>query len=247
MTVAILPIFGPIDDESALNVIEVIRRIRENDTIKGVLVWIESPGGFVGPVREIYIELKKLDYIKPVIAYVSGYAYSGGYYIACAAKEIVANPLADVGSIGVIYVHFNAEKYYEMNGIEVEVFKTGPYKDMGADWRKLTPEERKIVQTQIQTYFNDFLQVVSEGRNMTVEDVKKFATGRTWFAKDVNGTLVDKLGDLDLALKELLKLIGAKKANVIVYDVNRGKFEIGTTALLYMPPNLVYGYIRRGE
>ncbi|CAB49512.1 signal peptide peptidase SppA [Pyrococcus abyssi] len=243
-TIAVLPIIGPIDSSSALGIIKAIREIRGNDTIKGVLLWIESPGGYVGPVREIYNELKKLGYLKPIVAYVSGYAYSGAYYIACAAREIIAEPLSEVGSIGVIYVHFNAEEYYKMNGIEVEVFKTGPYKDMGADWRGLTPEERDIIKNEIQTYFNDFLEVVSEGRNMTINETKKFATGRAWFAKDVNGTLVDKLGDFDVALKELLKLIGAKKANVIILNMEDNEFEIGTTSMLYMPASQAYGYIR---
>ncbi|AEC51075.1 protease IV [Pyrococcus sp. NA2] len=243
ISIAILPIFGPIDEELALKIIKRIREIRSNRTIGGVLLWIESPGGYVGPVREIYEELKKLSHLKPIVAYTGGYAYSGAYYIACAAQKIIADPLADVGSIGVIYVHFNAEKYYENNGIEVEVFKTGPYKDMGADWRGLTPEEREIIKNQIQTYFDDFISVVSEGRNMTIEEVKKFATGRTWFAKDVNGTLVDELGDMDLAIRELLKIMGVKKANILVYDIEREKFEIGGTSLLYMPSQQAYGYI----
>ncbi|AFK23031.1 signal peptide peptidase SppA [Pyrococcus sp. ST04] len=245
MSIAIVPIFGPIDNYMALNIVKIIREIRDNSSIGGVLLWIESPGGYVGPVRVIYEELKKLSYVKPIVAYTGSYADSGAYYIACAAEKIIADPLAEVGSIGVLYVHFNAEEYYKMNGIKVEVFKTGPYKDMGADWRGLTPEERRIIKDQIETYFNEFLEVVSEGRNMSINETRKFANGLAWFAKDVNGTLVDELGDLDSAIRELLKLMNVTSANVVMYSTPPENFEITESSSLYMPAKYVYGYIRR--
>ncbi|MFA4639561.1 signal peptide peptidase SppA [Pyrococcus kukulkanii] len=244
VSIAIVPIFGPIDNQLALHVVKIIRGIRENSSIGGVLLWIESPGGMAGPVRIIYEELKKLSYLKPIVAYSGGYMDSGAYYIACAANKIVADPLAEVGSIGVIYVHFNAEKYYEMNGIKVEVFKTGPYKDTGADWRGLTPEERKMIRDQIEMYFNEFLNVVSEGRNMTLNETKKYADGRVWFAKDVKGTLVDETGDLDSAIRTLLKLMNVTSAKVIMFDSKPQEFEISESVTLYMPANYVYPYIK---
>ncbi|WP_297500909.1 signal peptide peptidase SppA, partial [Thermococcus sp.] len=208
-TVAIVPIFGIIDEYTALQVVPLLRELASNSSVGGVLLWIESPGGSVGPVMEIYSEVRKLSLVKPVVAYSGGIMASGGYYIAVGAEKIVADPLAEVGSIGVIYVHYDLEKNYEMNGIKVEVFKTGPYKDMGAEWRGLTPEEKKIISGMVNTYFQAFLKAVSEGRGMNMSTVKKFATGRTWFAENVTGTLVDETGGIDTAISVLESLMNA--------------------------------------
>ncbi|WP_297420430.1 signal peptide peptidase SppA [Thermococcus sp.] len=244
-TIAIVPIFGLIDDSTALHVIPLLRSIAENDSIGGVVLWIESPGGYVGAVREIYSTVRKLDMIKPVVAYTGGMAASGGYYIAVAADKIVADPLAQVGSIGVIYVHYDLQKNYEMNGIKVDVFKTGPYKDMGAEWRGLTAQERKIIANQVNTYFQAFLRAVSIGRNMPLNETKEYATGRTWFAINVTGSLVDETGSIDDAVDLLSKMLNVTNPRVVVYNggppSNFGIF--GSTALL-LDPRYVNAYIR---
>lgn len=243
-TIVILPIMGPIDEAMALDIVSKIREIKENESIGGVLLWIESPGGYVGPVRVIYKELKKLSYEKPIVAYTGGYADSGGYFIACAADKIIADPLAEIGSIGVLYVHYDLEQYYAQNGIKVNVFKTGKYKDMGAEWRDLTPEEKEMIRNIIDTYFQDFLQAVSEGRHLDMNTTKEYATGQTWFATEVKGTLVDDTGDLDYAIKVLGELMGVKSARVIIYDAQKTEFGIYESSSLYMPANYVYSYIR---
>lgn len=245
VTVAILPIVGPIDETTALDVISKIREIRKDDNIKGVVLWVESPGGYVGPVITIYKELKKLSYEKPIVAYTGGMAASGGYFLACAADKIIADPLAEVGSIGVLYVHYNLEQNYAQNGIKVNVFKTGKYKDMGAEWRDLTDEEREIIKRTIDTYFEYFLQVVSEGRKLDMNTTKKYGDGRVWFASDVKGTLIDDTGDLDYAIKILEDIIGVKSANVVLYDAQKTDFGIYESSSLYMPPNYIASYIRR--
>ncbi|EHR79404.1 peptidase [Thermococcus litoralis DSM 5473] len=245
VTVAILPVVGPIDETTALDVISKIREIRKNDTINGVVLWIESPGGYVGPVITIYKELKKLSYEKPTVAYTGGMAASGGYFLACAADKIIADPLAEVGSIGVLYVHYNLEQNYAQNGIKVNVFKTGKYKDMGAEWRDLTDEEREMIKRTIDTYFEYFLQVVSEGRKLDMNTTKKYGNGRVWFASDVKGTLIDDTGDIDYAIKILEGIIGVKSANVVLYDAQKTEFGIYESSSLYMPPNYIASYIRR--
>jgi len=245
VTVAILPVVGPIDETTALDVISKIREIRKDDNIKGVVLWIESPGGYVGPVITIYKELKKLSYEKPIVAYTGGMAASGGYFLACAADKIIADPLAEVGSIGVLYVHYNLEQNYAQNGIKVNVFKTGKYKDMGAEWRDLTDEEREMIKRTIDTYFEYFLQVVNEGRKLDMNTTKKYGDGRVWFASDVKGTLIDDTGDLDYAIKILEGIIGVKSANVVLYDAQKTDFGIYESSSLYMPPNYIASYIRR--
>ncbi|USS40697.1 signal peptide peptidase SppA [Thermococcus aggregans] len=244
VTLAILPVVGPIDETTSLDVISKIREIRENESIKGVVLWVESPGGYVGPVITIYKELKKLSYEKPIVAYTGGMAASGGYFLACAADKIIADPLAQVGSIGVLYVHYDLEQNYAQNGVKVNVFKTGKYKDMGAEWRDLTDEEREMIKRTINTYFEYFLQVVSEGRKLDINTTRKYGDGRIWFASDVKGTLVDDTGDLDYAIKVLEDLIGVKSANVVLYSSERTDFGIYESSSLYMPANYVSSYIR---
>jgi len=244
VTVAILPIVGPLDETTSLEVISKIREIRKDENIKGVVLWIESPGGYVGPVITTYKELKKLSYEKPIVAYTGGLAASGGYFLACAADKIIADPLAQVGSIGVLYVHYDLEQNYAQNGIKVNVFKTGKYKDMGAEWRDLTDEEREMIKKTIDTYFEYFLQVVSEGRKLDMNTTRKYGDGRIWFAGDVKGTLVDDTGDLDYAIKVLENIIGVKSANVVLYDAQKTDFGIYESSSLYMPANYVSSYIR---
>ncbi|MBP1912299.1 signal peptide peptidase SppA [Thermococcus stetteri] len=237
-TIAIVPIFGLIDDYTALQVIPLLRKVAMNESIGGVLLWVESPGGMVGPVISIHSEVKKLSLIKPVVAYSGDIMASGGYYIAVGAQKIVASPLAEVGSIGVLYVHYDLEKNYEMNGIKVNVFKTGKHKDMGAEWRDLTPEEREKIAEMINTYFQAFLNAVSEGRNMTIDEVKNFSTGETWFAKNVTGTLVDELGGIDTAISVLERLMNVSGAKVVVYKDLETPEEFGVygSTALYLDP-----------
>ncbi len=244
-TIAVVPVFGLIDDYSALYLVPTLRQIAENDSINGVILWIESPGGEVGAVRDIYSAVRKLDLIKPVVAYTGGMAASGGYYIAVGADKIIADPLAEVGSIGVIYVHYDMEQNYAKNGIKVDVFKTGKYKDMGAEWRALTPEERKIIANMVDTYFRAFLNAVSTGRNMTINETRKYATGRTWFAINVTGTLVDSTGDMDTAIKTLENMLNVTNARVIMYNgPETGSFGVYGSEALFLDPRYLNGYIR---
>jgi protease-4 len=245
-TVAVVPVFGLIDDYTALKLIPLLSEIAKNDSIGGVVLWIESPGGYVAPVREIYATVRKLDLIKPVAAYTGGMAASGGYYIAVGADRIIADPLAEVGSIGVIYVHYDLQRNYEMNGIKVDVFKTGPHKDMGAEWRGLTDEEREMIASSIDTYFQAFLQAVSTGRKMPLNETKKYATGQTWFAMNVTGSLVDETGDLDYAVEVLSEMLNVSNPRVVIYrsDSSSDFGIFGSTALL-LDPRYVSAYIRR--
>ena len=245
VTIAILPVVGPIDETAAFDVISKIREIRNDDNVGGVVLWIESPGGYVGPVITIYKELKKLSYEKPIVAYTGGMAASGGYLIACAADKIIADPLAEVGSIGVLYVHYDLEQNYAQNGIKVNVFKTGKYKDTGAEWRDLTEEEREMIKNEVNTYFEYFLQVVGEGRNLDLNTTRQYGDGRVWFASEVKGTLVDDTGDLDSTISALEEILKVKSANVVFYSTQKVDFGIYESSSLYMPPNYALSYIRR--
>lgn len=243
-TIAVLPLVGPIDEYTAMDMVAKIREIERNESIGGVILWVESPGGYVGPVRLIYAELRKLSYKIPIVAYTSSMAGSGGYYVACAADKIVADPLADVGSIGVLYVHYDLEQNYAQNGIKVNVFKTGKYKDMGAEWRDLTDEEKKIITETINTYYNEFLLAVSEGRKLDMNTTKEYATGRSWFARDVEGILVDETGDFEDAVRALEELMNVSSARVIFYDSERVDFGIYQSSSLMLDPRYLDAYLR---
>ncbi|WP_456368018.1 signal peptide peptidase SppA [Thermococcus sp.] len=247
-TIAIVPIFGLITETTSLEVIPLLRDLATNDSVGGVLLWIESPGGEVGPVIEIYSEVKKLSLVKPVVSYSGGIMASGGYYIAVGSDRIIAAPLAQVGSIGVLYVHYDLEKNYQMNGIKVNVFKTGEHKDMGAEWRDLTPYEREKISEMVNIYFQAFLNAVSSGRNMTVDEVKRFATGETWFAENVTGTLVDETGGIDTAIEALEKLMNVSTAKIVVYkNLERPeRFGLYGSTSLYLDPRYLTPLIGGG-
>jgi protease-4 len=236
-TIAIVPIFGIIDDYTALEVVPLLRELAKNDSIAGVLLWIESPGGEVGPVIQIYDEVRKLNALKPVVSYTGGIAASGGYYIALGSEKIVSAPLAQVGSIGVLYVHYDMEKNYQMNGIKVEVFRTGKHKDMGGEWRDLTPEEKEMITGMINEYFDAFLTAFSRGRNLSMEKAKKYATGETWLGKDVNGTLIDETGSIDDAIELLSRMANVTNPNVKIYKGRTPvEFRVYGSTALYLDP-----------
>ncbi|MDK2914050.1 MAG: protease [Thermococcaceae archaeon] len=244
-TVVVLPIFGLIDNYAALNIIPTLRTLAENSSVSGVVLWIESPGGEVGPVIEIYNEVKKLSLLKPVVAYTGGLAASGGYYIALGADKIIAAPLAEVGSIGVLYVHYNLEENYEMNGIKVEVFKTGPHKDMGAEWRALREDEKKQIIKTVDTYFDAFLSAFTEGRGMDREHAKEYTTGEVWFAKEVNGTLVDDIGDVDKAISVISEMLNVTNPRVLILSSGGAReFSVYGSTALFMDPRYLSPYLR---
>jgi len=209
-SVGVIEINGVI--ESSDRIAKSIREFVEDDQIKGILVRIDSPGGMVAPVQEIHRELLRAREAKPVFASLGGAAASGGYYIACAAETIVSNPGTMTGSIGVIMEFISGEKAFQMLGLTNQVVKSGKFKDTGNIARGLSEDERRVLQETVDDVFRQFVDAVSEGRNLDQESVLKVADGRVLSgaqAKDVG--LVDELGSfydtLDL-LKEKLRVEG---------------------------------------
>jgi protease-4 len=139
--------------------IDSISKIKEDKKVKAVVVRIDSPGGAVGPSQEIYTELKKLRKDMPVIASIGNVGASGGYYIACAAEKIFANPGTITGSIGVVAEFTSYEKLLEWAKVDVEVLKSGRYKDVGSPFREMTPEDREYMQGLIDNVYSQFKSV----------------------------------------------------------------------------------------
>lgn len=197
-----------------------IRDAAEDPSVKAVVLRINSPGGSVGATQEIYREIEKLKETgKPVVASMGETAASGGYWLSTAADKIYANSGTLTGSIGVIMQTPNLEELYEKLGMEFEVIKSGPHKDIGSTSREITPEERDILQGIVDEIFAEFIDVVAEGRNLPREEVEKLATGRIFTgnqAKDVK--LVDEIGNYYDAVRGAAAMAGIKgEPDIIVF------------------------------
>lgn len=206
--IAVLEVEGLITQSRPF--IERLNRYRDNDRIKALVVRIDSPGGSVGPSQEIYEELIKVRNKKPVVASMGSVAASGGYYIACAAHTIVANPGTITGSIGVIIEFANVEELMGKIGLKSVVLKSGKYKDILSPTRPLEDEEKGLLQGVIDNIHGQFIDAVASGRSLPREKVADIADGRVFSGEQAKQLgLVDVLGNLEDALN-----IAAEKAGI---------------------------------
>ena len=198
--VAIIDIVGTISRTETI--IDQIHQYRDDQAVKAIVLRINSPGGSVAPVQEIYSELKKLE--KPIVASMGSTAASGGYYIAAIADEILANPGTLTGSIGVIMQFTKLKGLYEKIGLEQQVVKSGRFKDTGSPVRDLTDEERELLQATLDDVHNQFIDAVFEGRqaHLTREDIVALADGRIFSGQQaLERKLIDQLGNLPDAIE----------------------------------------------
>ncbi len=218
--IAVVRIFGILDQEDVLPITAQLRKLAEDQEVGGVVLWIDSPGGGVSAVTEIYDEVQRLNMRKPVVAYVGGVAASGGYYLAVASDKIIVKPDATLGSIGVIYVHEDLTEYFKMFGIKIEVIKTGEDKDLGASWRPLSNDDRENIKQMINEDFDRFIYVVSKGRNLSIEEVLEYSDGNVWSGTQaVSYKLADRVGTLDTAIEELKVTAGLKNPKVSFFQI----------------------------
>lgn len=205
--VAVIDINGAISKSD--KIIELIHQYRDNGSVKAIVVRIDSPGGSVAPVQEIYSELTKLE--KPVVASLGGTAASGGYYIACAADQIFANPGTLTGSIGVIMQFMKMKGLYEKVGLDQQTVKSGQFKDTGSPIRNLTPEEKELLQETIDDVHHQFVDAIFDERKdrLTRDEVQALADGRIFSGNQaLDHKLVDKLGNLHDAIAHAAELGG---------------------------------------
>src|SRR3989338_536104 len=160
------------------DIVRQIKKYREDAAINGIVLRIDSPGGAVGPSQEIYKEVLRTTEGKKVVASMGGLAASGGYYIACAANKIFANPGTITGSIGVIMAFSNFEELMKKLGLKTIVIKSGKFKDTGSPVRELTGDEKKILQGVSDDIHGQFIEAVAKGRNLKIESVRELADGR---------------------------------------------------------------------
>jgi len=203
--VAVIPVKGMISDSEP--VIEQLKRFGKDDSVKAIVLRIESPGGGVGPSQEIYEEVKKVAAKKPVLTSMGALTASGGYYIACATQKLFANPGTMTGSIGVLMPFMNVRELAEKIGLRGMTVKSGEFKDIGSPLRDMKPEERALLQGVVDNVHLQFVNAVAEGRNLPREDVLRIADGRIFTGEQAKALgLVDVLGNLEDAVAEAGKM-----------------------------------------
>lgn len=205
-------------NETVINptkVIKDLRRLKDNEDVKAVVLRVNSPGGSAYGSEQIWNVVSELKKEKPVIVSMGDYAASGGYYISCNADTIVAEPTTLTGSIGIFGMFPNAKGLTEKLGVNFDVVKTNEYADFGMITRPMNDGEKALMQMYVNNGYDLFLTRCSDGRGISKEDLDKIAQGRVWTgskAKELG--LVDELGGLDRALE-----IAIAKANVEAYTV----------------------------
>lgn len=218
--VGVIEINGVIADSK--NVLNHLKRFREDNAIKAIVVRVDSPGGAVGPSQEIFREIRKTSVTKKVVASMGTIATSGGYYIAAGANGIVANPGTITGSIGVIMGFTNYEELLHKIGLVPIVVKSGEYKDIGSPVREMKAEEKKFLQEFAKKIHRQFIKDIVDGRNMDREKVESFADGRIFTGQESKAFgLVDRLGNLEDAIEWAGRLGGIKGKIATVYAKER--------------------------
>jgi protease IV len=190
----------------------------KDNSIKAVVIRIDSPGGGVAPAQEIYDAVLAVKKKKKVVASMGSVAASGGYLIACAADRIVANPGTVTGSISAIMHFANAEELLKKIGLKSSVVKSGRFKDIGTPTRSMTEDEKALIQSLVNDTYDQFLDIVAKGRRMSKEDLRRIADGRLFTGRQAQKLgLVDELGDLSFAIRLAGTLSGIKGEPDAIY------------------------------
>lgn len=179
----------------------IFENIAASKRYRALLLDIDSPGGSASGSEVLHRSIQRVAEVKPVVAYVRGMGASGGYYLCCAAHQVITGPTAMVGSIGVIFLRPALEQLLGRFGIEFFVFKGGKFKDMTGFWRNPTDEESDRIQALIDEIYANFVGVVAQGRGLEEEQVRELATGELLTGRRaLEAGLIDRLGDFTDAL-----------------------------------------------
>ncbi|PHV63411.1 signal peptide peptidase SppA [Cyanobacterium aponinum] len=195
---------GRIGEVGGNRYVAEIRKIRQNDDIKGVIVRINSPGGSAIASELILRELQLTAKEKPVVVSMGDVAASGGYWISTAGEKVFASNNTITGSIGVFGLIFNVEDIAQNNGINNEVVKTNKFADLGNGFAPKTDAELSVIQQGVDQVYDLFLERVSQARNLPIEKVAEIAQGRVWSGQAAQKIgLIDEIGGLDKSLEYL--------------------------------------------
>ena len=232
---------GNVSDSMVDDMRTALQQAREDNRVKAIVLEIDSPGGEVTASDAIYSALVKARAKKPVVVYMESLAASGGYYVSCGGKFLMASDTTITGSIGVIIQTLNYEQLFNKVGLASVVFKSGKFKDMLSGDREpgeITAEERAMVQALIDETFEKFKSVVADGRKQAAKDNdgkgrelapdwKSYADGRVFSGRQAHQLgFVDELGSFDTAFQRALDLGDVDDANLVQYQlpVSFGRF-----------------------
>ena len=222
--IALVRIQGMLMDSQ--NIVRQLSDYRHNPGVRGILLRIDSPGGAVAPAQEIYSEIMKLraDH-KTVYASMGTVAASGGYYIACAADYVLANPGTLTGSIAAVMAFSNIEELSNKIGLKPVIIKSGKYKDVGSPLRAMKPEEQKLLQNVVDDVHQQFVQAVAKGRGLSVSEVNEIADGRIMTGQQaLKLKLIDEIGGLEKTLELLAKKIGVEGRPKVIEEKEKTPF-----------------------
>ncbi|HEV8049271.1 MAG TPA: signal peptide peptidase SppA [Thermoplasmata archaeon] len=217
---------GTIRERSVEPFVRLLQALRTKRRVRGVLFDISSGGGAEIPSTDLYLAVKRLDAVKPVIASIGSLGASGAYMAAIGARKVYAYPDSGVGSIGVVFPHFAVRRLLEKVGIDVELLHEGRHKDAYQGIRPLTEEERAKLQAVTKDSYDSFVGMVARERKRPVADILPLATGEFWSGrKALELGLVDALGDREEALTELGRIAGVSPTKVVRVAPPRPFFE----------------------
>ena len=222
--VAVIPIEGEILD--ARDALDALKKYAANSSVKAIVVRINSPGGAIAPSQEIYSAIRRTrrDSGKPIVASLDSVAASGGFYIASACDEIIANPGSITGSIGVILQWFDLKELLQWAKLKPETITSGALKDSGSPYREMTPAERAYFQGIVTQLHSQFVRDVAIGRKgrMTQAEVARIADGRVFTGEQaLEIKLVDRIGSIDDAVRRAATLAGVHGAPTMLWPRRR--------------------------
>jgi protease-4 len=200
-------------------VVDQLKKYGDDDSIKAIILHVNSPGGGVAASEEIYRAVKRLrdDKKKYIVAAIESVGASGAYYVSSATKKIYADDGSIVGSIGVISEWVNYGDLMRWAKLKEVVMKAGEFKDTGNPTRDLTPAEREYLQSLIDNMHSQFIQAVADGRRLKVQDVRAIADGKVWTGQQaLSMKLIDQVADFQAAVADTAKSVGIKGEPTLV-------------------------------
>ena len=220
--IALINIKGVISEYKT--VLSYLSTIEKDNSIKAVVINVDSPGGAVGASQEIYRAIERIRSKKPVVVSMGNVAASGGYYISAPATVVFANEGTITGSIGVIVQHMDLTKVMDKIGVKIENIKSGKNKDILYPNNKLTLEQKKLIKETVLDVYNQFINAILKYRKIEKEKLLKIADGRILSGKKAKELgLVDKIGNLQDAIDEARKLIGKEGKNALIVPFEKEK------------------------
>lgn len=257
--IAFIPIYGQITQTGSSSffdvggtssnlVLDAIKKANEDISIKGIVLEINSPGGAVVASEEIASAVKNSK--KPVVAWIREEGASGAYWVASAADKIVADPLSVTGSIGVLGSYLEFSGLFQIYGIGYERLVSGDYKDVGTPFRKLSDEEKSLLQSKVDKIHDYFVAEVAKNRNLSNSQIRGVSNGLFFLgleAKDLG--LVDELGGKEKAIDLLKELANVKEAQIVTFQKKKSLFDLFASLTsynsFYIGKGISYGFYEK--